>query len=88
MDAVARSRQRDAGLSALLERRQSHHDAGPSHSDDDEVRLAATRSLPSTLQQCYWRERAELETMCPYSHSGRMEQLWKSCFEAHKMGLA
>ena len=41
MDAVARSRQRDAGLSALLERRQSHRDAGPRHSDDDEVRPVA-----------------------------------------------
>ena len=47
---MARSRQRDAGLGALLERRQSHHDAGPSHSDGDEVRLMAGRPLPSTLQ--------------------------------------
>ena len=37
MEAVARSRRRDAGLEALLERRQSNCEAGPSNSDDEEV---------------------------------------------------
>ena len=37
MEAVARSRQRDAGLDVLLDRRQSHHGASPSRSDSDEV---------------------------------------------------
>ena len=39
MEAVARSRRRDAGLEALLERRQSNHEAGPSNSDNEEVHL-------------------------------------------------
>ncbi|CAL5219539.1 g1390 [Coccomyxa viridis] len=36
MEAVARSRRRDAGLEALLQRRQSNHEAGPSNSDAEE----------------------------------------------------
>ena len=36
MEAVARSRRRDAGLEALLQRRQSNDEAGPSNSDEEE----------------------------------------------------
>ena len=39
MAAVARSRRRDAGLEALLQRRQSNAVAGPSTSDEVEVHL-------------------------------------------------
>ena len=88
MDAVARSRQRDAGLSALLERRQSHHSAGPSHSDDDEVRPVATPSFPKHPAAMLPQEKAGQGNVCLHCHSGRTEQLWKSCLEAHRMGLA
>ena len=71
MDAVARSRQRDAGLSALLERRRSHHDAGPSHSDDDEVRLVVIFSLAMHPAAMLLRQKAGPGTVCPYRHSGR-----------------
>ncbi len=37
MDAVARSRQRDAGLGALSERQHGQHSSSPSRSDVDEV---------------------------------------------------
>lgn len=45
MEAVARSRRRDAGLEALLERRQSSREAGPSNSDDEEVHPPAEGGL-------------------------------------------
>lgn len=45
MEAVARSRRRDAGLEALLQRRQSNHEAGPSNSDAEEVRLLLCHGL-------------------------------------------
>ena len=53
MEAVARSRRKDAGLEGLLERRQSNHEAGPSNSDDEEVHLLLlARGLDASLAPC------------------------------------
>ena len=61
MEAVARSRQRDAGLDALLERRQSHHGASPSRSDSDEV-----PSLHAQACKCYITEHPFRQSaLCP-----------------------
>ncbi len=49
MEAVARSRRRDAGLEALLQRRQSNDEAGPSTSDDEEVHLLHLHCPPFQL---------------------------------------
>ena len=89
MDAVARSRQRDAGLSALLDRRQSHRGAGPSHSDDDEVRecLVAICPLPKHPAAMPLRERAGLGTACLQLHKLGTEDI-ESCSRAHRAGLA
>ena len=45
MEAVARSRRRDAGLEALLQCRQSNQEAGPSNSDEEEVHLLPRHGL-------------------------------------------
>ena len=69
MEAVARSRQRDAGLASLLERRQSNDEAAPSHSGDEEEVCALT-AVTSTLR-LYCCRRA----LCVYSRQA-MRHIW------------